>query len=168
MIKIRESFYDYFKSINSDDLHTILLNPTVQEIKTLYKEVSNKSESDFFLRAWLVDKKKLYAWNGYDQVHYLVMQYLHLQKGKNKDIIPLFLHIDNKNTFKVNRINFSSEIKDTKYISEKEYLTITHNQNKHELALKILKPVILPIIKNCNAIQSITLPNAKYLDKIET
>src|SRR5208282_4414591 len=120
MIKIRESFYDYFKSINSDDLHTILLNPTVQEIKTLYKEVSNKSESDFFLRAWLVDKKKLYAWNGYDQVHYLVMQYLHLQKGKNKDIIPLFLHIDNKNTFKVNRINFSSEIKDTKYISEKE------------------------------------------------
>jgi hypothetical protein len=148
MILIRESHVEYLKASNEESINfSLLLNPTVDEIREVKKEEFANLKykiNPFYLRALIVNKTKLYAWCGDMMTHFKMMKHLKVEHGK--DVIPLGLQLTQN--CQIDTMSYSPEIRETIY--DNEDYTPASMEGEHYYNSKLV-----PILKNCDAIKNI-------------
>ena len=157
MIKIRESFIKYLKSKGPYANISIIINPSISEIKEIKKEEyeSGPKFGIFYLRALLVNKEKLYCWLGETIIHYDVIKDLNISRNGHADYIPLFFHLNSN--CEIENMSWSPEIMESKYWPKDTDMS----PNSME-AEKYFDSLLQPILKNCKALRNIAAGNVDW------
>ncbi len=125
---------------------TVLLNPTKPEIEKIEEEdfdpvkaSQSPWENNFYLRAFMVDGMKIYAWYGDAAEHGYVARQIGYPEAQWKDLIQLEL-----------------------YFKESDHpLSINEAYEIHRIVYRG-GPLILPVLKNCQPLKVLCASSVEW------